>query len=463
VGPAVEPASAFQRFAFRNFAVAEWSNPNVARFWRLRGKVPLHAVEEAVDAVVSKHEALRTTLTTIDGHTRQCIWPPEPATVHCTHVRSARSLDDREVANLILAEAAAPFDMGTPAGETIRSLQRVSLFRAGNLDEDHVLALVMDHCIADGGSFGPLDADFATSLAARLDGRAESAGSADSQFRDYARWERRPPTSAELEYWRPRLAPTGASLPLARDVVDTSPRIPFAEPKPAVEASVVRRLGAFAAQNGTPLSTAVFAAVAVAFAPWTGGALRLGVMFANRFEPAFQSVIGPMLSVLPLRIPLRPTLTFAEVLIETKREWFAALDHRVPLHVMFELADTDSPFSDKIHDVRIAFYPPRPQGDVVVANGTDSPVRISRFALPALPRVRASSRTIDGFPCAVTVAVDDQGGLRMTLDEDPPIVPRPTIDALFKHLVRVLRAAAEAPEAPIRELLAGRESVPVLD
>ena len=118
----------------------------VRRRARLRGAPDRAALQAALQALVERHEALRTTFAEHpDGGVEQRIAPRLALPLEL--------LDRRGVvqANLqaeLAASVAQPFDLSRGP------LLRATLVRAGA--EEHVLLLVMHHIIADGWSIAVL-------------------------------------------------------------------------------------------------------------------------------------------------------------------------------------------------------------------------------------------------------------------------------------------------------------------
>src|SRR5438105_2026154 len=105
---------------------------NVPIALRLRGTLDAAALGASLDAVVERHEVLRSTFPMVDGEPRQVIVPALAAglpLVDLSHLPAAER--EREVERLALEEATRPFDLATGP------LLRRSLLRLGA--DEHVL------------------------------------------------------------------------------------------------------------------------------------------------------------------------------------------------------------------------------------------------------------------------------------------------------------------------------------
>ncbi|ANZ40481.1 hypothetical protein BBK82_35180 [Lentzea guizhouensis] len=85
----------------------EYLSPSVLR---LRGPLDVDALAAALTALVARHESLRTTFDTVDGHGVQVVHPPQPVEVPVVEVT------EEELADVLTRETTTPFDLARPAG-----------------------------------------------------------------------------------------------------------------------------------------------------------------------------------------------------------------------------------------------------------------------------------------------------------------------------------------------------------
>ncbi|HEV3049518.1 MAG TPA: condensation domain-containing protein, partial [Longimicrobium sp.] len=181
---------------------------------RLRGALDHGALVRALDRIVARHEALRTTLCAVDGEPVQHIAPVgESAFRLVEHDLRASSDAEDELRRLMQEEASAPFD-----------LERGPLFR-GRLvrmaADDHVLLLTMHHIVSDGWSMGVLHRELGALYAAFARGEGDPLPPLPVQYADYAVWQREQLRGEVLDrqigYWKERLAGAPALLELPTD------------------------------------------------------------------------------------------------------------------------------------------------------------------------------------------------------------------------------------------------------
>ena len=123
---------------------------NLATGLRLQGRLDRGALRATLDAIVARHEAVRTSFVVLDGQPVQRIAPAEVGFLLIEHDLSALSgaAQQQRVSELSGSEATERFDLST--GPLIRG----QLLRLG--PEEHVLLITQHHIISDGWTTGVL-------------------------------------------------------------------------------------------------------------------------------------------------------------------------------------------------------------------------------------------------------------------------------------------------------------------
>ena len=186
----------------------------------LEGALDRGALRSALDRIVARHEALRTTFVSIDGRPMQKIAPPETGFHLVEHDLGGSAQWRNELAAIAAQEARAPFDLAM--GPLIRGrLLRVE-------DQSHILLITMHHIVSDGWSMGILLEELRRCYAAYRDGQGDALEPLSVQYADYAAWQRRWLSGEVLQrqtaYWRQTFADSPALLELPTD-----------RPRPAVQ------------------------------------------------------------------------------------------------------------------------------------------------------------------------------------------------------------------------------------
>jgi hypothetical protein len=261
------------------------------------------AFERAVNAVIARHESLRTTFAMIDDQAVQMV-SGSGAIVVPVHAATGEPGVERQQRALAAAQlrCQVPFDLSRGP------LLRVELFELAA--DRHLLIVVMHHIISDGWSLGVFVQEMAQLYQPhRLDQGVELPA-LPLQYADYADWQRQwlagPARQEQLAFWCDLLRGAPALLDLPTD-----------RPRPAVQrfrgslvelaipealAERVRRLCQQTKTTPFMLLLGVFAALLGRYSRQQD--LVLGTPIANRHRAETAPLIGLFVNTLALRIRL---------------------------------------------------------------------------------------------------------------------------------------------------------------
>jgi acyl carrier protein len=184
----------------------EPGNPfyNVAIAILLTGQLNVSAIEQSLNEVVKRHEALRTSFTAVKGRPIQVIAPSLTLTLPVVEVPG---LSEAEALHLATQEAQQPFDLST------LPLLRPKLLRLN--EEKYMLILSIHHIISDGWSIGILIRELAVLYEAFSNGKPSPLPNLPIQYADFTYWQRQclqgEVLNAQLDYWKQQLS---GSLPV---------------------------------------------------------------------------------------------------------------------------------------------------------------------------------------------------------------------------------------------------------
>ena len=173
---------------------------NVPLAARLLGPLDVAAFEQSLNAVVARHDVLRTTFAAgADGNPNQIVAPalsvPLPVIDLCTCQKQTPA---SKVQRLTVAESQRPFDL------TAGPLVRAALLRLG--EREHALLLTLHHIISDGWSLGVLLREVMEFYEAYATGEALALPALPIQYADYAVWQRQwlqgEVLAKQLDYWK---------------------------------------------------------------------------------------------------------------------------------------------------------------------------------------------------------------------------------------------------------------------
>ena len=268
-------------------------NVPIAR--RVRGALDEATLARSLDALVARHESLRTRFIEAEGVPRQVADAPRSVPIEVHDLRSQPD-DDRERAadGLMRTAAARPFDLA--AG----TWPRVVLIRLA--DADALLLIVVHHVVFDGGSIGVLFRDLAAIYAALSAGTPPALAPQPIQLADYAAWERRELDDARLApivaYWRNYLAGTPAAVELPTDLprpsgaTGTGARYAATLDRPVLDAA-----RALAAANGVTLFVVLLGAFqALVYRYSDQPDVVVGTAVAGRSRQGTEALVGYLAS-----------------------------------------------------------------------------------------------------------------------------------------------------------------------
>ncbi len=301
---------------------------NIAGALRLRGALHAAALERSVEALVKRHEALRTTFHEHDGRGVQVIHASVAVGVDQVDLRGTPGKEAREAEAraLAAAETERPFDLETGP------LLRVTLVRLG--ESEHVLLMTMHHIVSDGWSMNVVIEEIATLYEAFSEGREGDLRALPIQYADYAAWQRSRPATEEqarqLAYWKETLGDEHNALELPTD-----------RPRPAeqtyrggresfeVSAEVTARLRALGQAQGATVFMVLLAAFEVLLYRYTGERdLRVGVPTANRSQVETAGLVGLFVNTQVLRTRVDGQQRFTEVLKQVREGVLGAQAHQ---------------------------------------------------------------------------------------------------------------------------------------
>ena len=150
-----------KRLWFMEQAVGGEPVYNEAEAVRLRGELKLEVLDKALNAIVARHENLRTTIRTIDNEPVAVVhdnWRLQFKQIDLSSLTPAQR--EAEVERLLIDEPRLPYQLDTEPAI------RVTLLRLGQTE--HVLILMMHHIICDWASIGNLLAGSVGFVSGRL-------------------------------------------------------------------------------------------------------------------------------------------------------------------------------------------------------------------------------------------------------------------------------------------------------
>lgn len=312
---------------------------------RLRGSLNVHLLEQALSALVARHEVLRTTYHPGLEGLEQRVEAPRRVRVALCDSQSASE------ATVIREEARAPFD-----------LRRNLALRArvvGKGFGQHALILTLHHIAVDGWSMAVLAREFHTIHTAYVRGERPELEGLTLRYAEFARLQtaRRAAASTEerLEKVRERFRVPRLVLDMETEHRDEpywradQVRLVFAR----TVGKEVEAFGRRARATVFVVLTAVLWIVLYSRSQCTPFVMACD--YANRCDPDASGTIGLFVSQILFRVAIEARMTFAAVMRQVQEELQQALEHAecpVGLLVPNEGTSIAQPFR-----VKLAFQP----------------------------------------------------------------------------------------------------------
>ncbi|MFK7878058.1 MAG: amino acid adenylation domain-containing protein, partial [Paracoccaceae bacterium] len=295
---------------------------------RLKGALDTQALRAAFDAVVDRHESLRSSFQeTEQGTVNMDIMPDAKAIGFAVEQHKA----SEGLEGIVEEFLNWPYN-----------LARGPLFRAMLLEvgpEDHILAVGGHHAILDGWSVALLFNEVAAYYRAFMQDQIAQVAPMPVQFGDYAAWQRElfsnDTMKVELDWWREALtgAPEAITLPTDRprpEIMDYRGRSVRAHvPHEAMQAIV----DAARDENATLFMGLEAGLAAYLMRLGAGEDVVIGTAVAGRPLPELDPMVGFFINTLALRNKVTPDQTLQEQIRHARDVTLNAFDHQ---HVPFD-------------------------------------------------------------------------------------------------------------------------------
>jgi len=293
---------------------------------RLDGPPALTALEQSLNAIVQRHEILRTTFSAVDGKPAQIIAPFLKLKMRVVQVPDLPEPErEREIRRLSFEEARQPFDLVN--GPLIRAvLLRESATK-------HVLLLTIHHMVADGWSTEVLYRELGAVYRAFLKSQPPPLPDLPIQYADYAVWQRRwlqgEVLESQLGYWRKKL-----TLPLPVSQLPDRPRPTVGTFNGDNETLLLPKslsgsLKALTQREEVTLFMLLMAAYNVLLYRYSGQEdILVGTPIANRNRAELEGLIGFFANTLVMRTDLSGNPSFRDLLCRVREGALEAFAHQ---------------------------------------------------------------------------------------------------------------------------------------
>ncbi|MES2660596.1 MAG: amino acid adenylation domain-containing protein [Verrucomicrobiota bacterium] len=409
---------------------------NVPVRFELKGVLDRGLLKAAFDALVARHEGLRTSFVEEDGKLLQVIAPEVDFPLPCETIShlSGDALEE-ELNRLGSAEAKTRFD-----------LSKDPLFRASLIltsTDCHILQITVHHSVADGWSIGIITDELAEFYNALLENRDARLEPLAIQYADFTIWQREflesPELTPHLEHWKEKLKGYTELL------------LPTDRPRPAVKSwdgdvvslvlrpSISEKVARISREHGATMFHVFLAAFKAVASRYTGvDDIAVGSPVAGRTRAELEPIVGTFINSVILRTDLSGDPSFGE-LVERVRDT-----------VTEAIAHQDLPFEQLVKALQPRRDPGRnPLFQVNFTHQRDfvKPVSFGGAQLTSIP-----PRTPGAIFDMHFFMVERADGWRASCDFARDLFDRETAERLLRHFETFVDAAASEPDVPLSKL-----------
>jgi amino acid adenylation domain-containing protein len=403
---------------------------NIPLALRLKGKIDEAALLGSLQAIVDRHESLRTRFELRAGVPVQVI---EPGTVS-VQVESVRN--EAQVETICHEERSYCFDLSRDR------LWRIRLLRQESTAPEYVLLVTMHHSVSDAWSLGVFFRELLALYEAYAKGEPSPLPALPIQYADFAQWQRQwlqgDVLERQVNYWRDQLADLPPLLELPTD-----------RPRPAqqtyrgatlpfrVSKQLQDELQDLSGRAGVTMFMTLLSGFAVLLSRYAGQTdIAIGTPIANRTRSEIEGLIGFFVNTLVLRSDLSDEPRFVDLLKRTRETALQAYAHQdVPFEHLVEALNphrslSHSPLFQVMLALQNAPMDTVSSGDIAISTmnfAADMQDNTARFDLTL-----SLSETPNGLV----------GGLEYNTD----LFDHSTMQRLLEHYESLLQAIATQPE-----------------
>ena len=409
---------------------AEYNMPEALR---LRGRLDVDALRRTVQAIVDRHESLRTHFVEERGEPVQIITPGLTLEIPMQDLSGLSEAEQRrQVMAAVNNEWREPFDLAH--GPVLR----MKLLKLA--EEDHILMRTFHHIVSDGWSLGVFMREFRDLYEAYSQGRENPLPALPLQFADYALWQKQTASEGlldeDLRFWKEHLAGMPEELEIPRDR-PRPPRQTYAGDVCAITLPA-EKLAALKRCGRSTLYMTLLTAFAVQMHRYSGqDDIVVGSPIANRQDERLEGLIGFFANMLVMRMRVNPNASFAELLEEVRDLALETYRHHVPFERLIEVL----PLRRSLNRT--------PVFQVVFAlqNASSGLQELEGLKIEELGAEAWTAR----FDLEVN-AIERNGQLDIVWVYNRDLFDRGRIEQMARHYERLLAAVVRNPQKPVCEL-----------
>ncbi|GER90171.1 hypothetical protein KDW_43330 [Dictyobacter vulcani] len=409
---------------------------NVPAVLSMVGSVDREALEKSLNAIVERHEVLRSIITMVDDQPIQRIEDSVHVPLPLIDLGD-QPYEQRKAAAIRQAheEVLRPFDLSSG------QLLRAKLLKLQ--EQEHVLLLTMHHIVSDGWSMDVFLRELTVLYQAFVQGEPSPLPELPVQYVDFAVWQRddqrKEDQKKDLDYWRQQLAdlpdlelPTDHVRPAVQSYRGATQRF-------TISREITEQLKALSQQEGVSMFMTLLTVFNILLYRYTGQKdIGIGSAIANRNRKELEDLIGFFVNTLVLRTKLEGDPAFRQLLQDVRETVLAAYAH------------PDLPFEKLVEEIqpeRSLSRQPLFQVMFIFHNFPPPSLKLPDLTLDPINIETGTAK----FDLQLAI-IDVEDGLSCWLEYSTDLFEPAMIQQMQDHLVNLLTAVVRNPEQSINQL-----------
>ena len=409
---------------------------NISAAVKLKGKLNYEIFEKSINAIIERHENLRTSFYDIDGKPFAKIHNHNFIKLDIYDL-SKRDDIERETKKIVQETAAYIFNL--------QEYPLVKLKIIKLKDNEHILVVVMHHIISDGWSIGIMINELSEHYEKYLSDKNYSVQSLDIQYSDYANWMNNwlkdELLESKLKYWKDNLKgiPEVLELPLdyTRPPVQTfnGASIGF-----SIDEKYSEKLNSINKKEGLTNFMSLLTIFEILLTKYSRqDDIVVGSPIANRTHSKIENLIGFFVNTLIIRNKLNLNNTFIETLKQTRSVILEAFNN------------SDVPFEfivDAIQPERSMSHSPIFQVAFVYQNNNNE-----LFSLKGLEAENYNFENPTSKYDLTLYIKENKNELHFSFEYNTDLFKEETIKRISNHFVKILEQVIENPKIKLSDII----------
>ncbi|WP_140161785.1 condensation domain-containing protein, partial [Bacillus thuringiensis] len=433
-----EPLSfAQQRLWIMDKIVTNSALYNVPIAWRLKGKWNIEMLKKGYNAIIHRHEILRTVFHEVDGKPVQIVQQDITVPLSVIDLRYLSPEDKTsKIENISKIEAKKPFDLSQGP------LLRTHLIVMDN--KELVLLCTIHHIIFDRWSLDTFINEWMSFYQAFLENETEKLPPLPVQYIDFTKWQKSWLTEEiiqkQIAYWGKELR---GLLPILE--------LPLDYPRPIIQSyngdtyqivipnKLLEKIKVFNSKEGVTLFATLLASYQGFLSRYTNQKdILVGSPIANRNYPGVEDLIGFFANTVVYRADCSNNITFKELVQQIKKKMLDAQENQdVPFEKVIEAIQPERDMS----------YSPLFQTMFVFHNQLKELPKLLDHSVEKIPR------HMNGAKFDITIATEEiPTGLQVDFEYNTDLFKVSTIKRMAQSFEIWLDEILQFPEEPIENL-----------